>query len=197
MPLFQTAVGPILFIHVPKTGGSSIEAHLSAHCTTSLMNSRDDPSVPCKSQHYHREILERLLRGVPIRHSFMIVRHPVDRVRSEFVYQTRYFWKFYRGLSFSAWLRYNIRRAQSSPCHRDNHFRPQRDFEAFQPEIFRFEEGLEGCFRWLESTAGVPHPRTAIHHKRSRSGQPRMSRSDLDLVGAFYHKDFERYGYRR
>jgi hypothetical protein len=114
---------------------------------------------------------------------------------SEFKFQSRKRTRFYRGVSFSWWLRRNLRRAARDAYHRDNHFRPQVEFEAFKPEIFRFEQGLEPCFAWLQKTIGLPPPAKDIHVWKSRDRKVEVGRDDLERIRAFYRADFERYGY--
>ena len=196
MPVYDTPFGNILFIHVPKTGGSTIEEHLASHSSPFTKREIIDRSVPCSPQHYHGAVLERTLREVPLRYAFMIVRHPVDRVVSEFKFQTRKPWKFYRRVSFSYWLQYHLKRATQRPYHRDNHFRPQHEFSIPGTEVFRFEDGLTPCFTRLQSVAGIAPPKEEIHLKRSRPVRIKPGKLDIELIANFYKADFDRYGYR-
>ena len=126
----------------------------------------------------------------------MIVRHPVDRIVSEFKFQSRKPSRFYRRFFFSRWLRHNLRLAAKDPYRRDNHFRPQSEFEAFGPEIFRLEEGLAPCFHELATITGLEPPARDIHLLRSRRVEIEIGRDELELIRDFYCTDFERYGYQ-
>jgi hypothetical protein len=197
MPLFGTSAGNVLFIHVPKTGGSSIEQHLSSAVGVARSEALVDRSVQSSPQHFHGEVLTRVLQDVPLCYSFMVVRHPVERIRSEYKFQTRRHVKSYRLLSFSLWLRYHLGRARHNRSHRDNHFRPAREFEAWSPEVFRLEEGLSACFERLQAMAGIVPPTEEIHVKKSRPMKVDIGKADTELIYEFYREDFERYGYRR
>lgn len=195
MPLVRTPSGNLLFIHIPKTGGTSVERHLAGSFDVELIGRDAARKGPCKLQHYHGALLEEALKDVPVAMSFMIVRHPVDRIVSEFKFQTRKPTRFWRGLSFSRWLRRNLARTARDPFNRDNHFRPQVEFEAFGPAIFRFEEGLQPCFQWLQEKIGLPPPAADIHVWKSRDRKVDVSGDDLEAIRAFYKADFDRYGY--
>jgi hypothetical protein len=124
----------------------------------------------------------------------MTVRNPLDRLRSVYAYQKaqRVSSKF---ISFPLWLRLSMLRRKSKPYFRDNHFRPQVEFEAFNAEVFRLEDGLGKIFDRLQEKFGVDRP-ASIEVLNSRPGpRPILSASDNRIIHDVYREDFERFGY--
>lgn len=198
MAMYYTPAGSLLFIHVPKTGGTTIEWHLEQAFEVRFKATRraQPPSTPRGLKHYHGSILTELFQSDPPAHTFMIVRDPVDRLVSEFKWQSRKPHRFYRGLSFQLWLRWNLARAANNPYQRDNHFRPQVEFEAFQPKIFRLEDGMSECFRWLRDLTGLSPPSSPVRRNQSRPLSITVTPDDRALIATFYQADFDRYGYQ-
>jgi hypothetical protein len=193
MPLYKTPSGTLLFIHVPKTGGSSIEKHLRSAFSESWHGEHPMPSIPVHAQHYHGELLASLPKP---HYAFMMVRHPVDRIVSEWKWQSRRLMRFYRRLSFSRWLHYNLTAAARDLHYRDNHFRPQVEFKAFDAEVFRLEDGLLPVLRQLKERTGLPLPVQDIYEKKSREDAMFLSSEDYVRITDFYRDDFHQFGYQ-
>jgi hypothetical protein len=88
MPIFTKNNERILFVHVPKTGGSYIEdAFALSGYTISLLDRVSKCYFQISPQHYHAKILDRLIDLSSITASFMLFRHPVTRMISEYSYQ--------------------------------------------------------------------------------------------------------------
>ena len=92
MPIFKKGKQDLLFIHVPKTGGTSIEKlfHLSgwrtAYLDLNLKGKSFNHLRICSPQHMHAEMLQQQLLIHKFSGIFMTVRHPYDRFRSEYAY---------------------------------------------------------------------------------------------------------------
>ena len=89
MPVAQINNKLILFIHIPKTGGSSIEKHLKKHSPLSLYGQMGPPTIPCSSRHFHGALLQDLFADTVFDWSFMVVRHPLRRLLSQYRYRAR------------------------------------------------------------------------------------------------------------
>ena len=85
----------------------------------------------------------------------MMVRHPLKRLLSQYRYQTRKPNPVRNRLPFSVWLRYVLLRRRLNPYYRDNHFRPQHEFEVPGVDVFRLEDGLAAPLACLNKLTGV------------------------------------------
>jgi len=91
MPVFFRGSYRILFIHVPKAGGTSIEAFFEANgFKTAYLDRGGSPESlnavrRCSPQHMHAALLEALFDPDMFDYVFMTVRHPVRRLLSKVV----------------------------------------------------------------------------------------------------------------
>jgi len=95
VPVFVKDDVSVLFVHVPKTGGSAVEdAFADAGWDTHLLDrtSARHPSRRfrrCSPQHLHAEMLEQLVRLERIDLVLVVVREPLARFRSEYLWRHR------------------------------------------------------------------------------------------------------------
>jgi len=112
MPIFETPRGRVLFIHVPKTGGSTIEFELAQHHQISMISNSVWPGYQSIPQHLHSGPLTELFRSDEFVYAFLVVRNPVDRIYSEYNWNQRN-----RSIKvpFWIWLRVKFRQVRNSP----------------------------------------------------------------------------------
>lgn len=211
MPVLHVGTKRILYIHVPKTGGSYVERLLTSYGTvTGVRFTPTFGGLPCSPQHFHGELLEHVysadLREVadPFDYVFMTTRNPLDRMVSEFAYRqaqrrialvrARY------GVPerFDRWLRSTLRVYRRDPFLLDNHVRPQHEFEAFDPQIFRLEDGLERITKALDEVTGLrgrPPPEPVNRSTRLQGQNIGLRRATRDRLVAHAREDYDRYGY--
>jgi len=193
MPLFRFGGKILLFVHIPKTGGTSVEAMLKA-CggVEALRYSAMIPELPCTPQHFHAAILTKLIPPALYDFGFTIIRNPFDRLASE--YKMRVL-KQGKPIGFDAWVERMFARYARDPFVGDNHIRPQSEFLFEGLELFRFEDNaIQGIRDRLEalglmSAADVPWER------RSAARSMSMSSETARRIAMFYAADFERLGY--
>jgi len=184
LPVLTVRNKQILYIHVPKTGGTSVEQLLQSYGGNTWFFSARRGTLPCSPQHFHGELLRSAfgLTGNkdglehPFDFVFMTVRHPISRLLSEYRYR-RTIMKHYdqstqnpdrrqrwavartgiaaRTLNFDAWCRYALLQYQRNQFFWDNHLRPQADFSVWNPEYFLLEDGLENLRRRLDEVIEV------------------------------------------
>jgi len=203
MPVFRIGTRNVLFIHVPKTGGSSVEKFLASHAEMALHDRGGRILRPTARalfapglvmQHFHGEILRTMFPKSYFDYAFTIVRNPETRLVSEYGHAVS------RGradalLPFSLWARAALRLARAAPCLGNNHFRAQSDFPCFNAEVFRFEEGLEAILRQVCLRLGLSPPREIPHERRSPVAVTRVSGPVRALIAHAYASDYANFGY--
>jgi hypothetical protein len=194
MPIFRFESRIVLFVHIPKTGGTSVEKMLKdAGGIEALRYSEPVAGLPCTPQHFHADIITRLLPEKFCDLAFTIVRNPYDRLVSEFkmrVLEAR------RDLAFDAWVERAFGRYSRNPFANDNHIRPQSEFLLDRVEVFRFED--QPLLRIAERLATLDIPPVSDHpwERRSAATMLTLSPATAARIREFYAVDFERLGYR-
>ncbi len=144
MPLFTKLDRSVLYIHVPKTGGTSVEQffitngfaaeYLDAGGGKSLNQYRR-----CPPQHMHAEQLQAILRPSRCNYVFATVRDPLARIVSEYRMRARGHAEF---PALPAWLDQSLKRYSEDAYIFENHLRPQVQFMVPGCGVFRQEEGF-------------------------------------------------------
>jgi hypothetical protein len=192
MPIFETPKGKVLFIHIPKTGGSTISRELARHHQISMNTNSSWPGYDCTPQHLHAGPLTELFQLEALTYVFTVVRNPVDRIRSEYNWNQR---NRSIKMPFWLWLRVKLVQARISPYLDDNHLRPQEEFLCLDTEVFRLEDGLGKVFRRLSEVTGANYAENPEARKVTDVAPPVFSTADRNLIGKFYGNDFRRFGY--
>jgi hypothetical protein len=202
MPLFVKHNVAVLYIHVPKTGGSSIEHFFEQngfHCEF-----RDagpgfcfNEYRHCSPQHMHAEQLRTAIRLSRVTYIFMTVRHPMSRLLSEFKTRVRDDGKPYK---LASWVDRIFRNYIEDPFTIDNHIRPQSEFWIPGCDVFRQERGFgPALLARLEERAGPIFPHRTIGHGNTG---PDMGIAEAEIaqirpaVRQFYRQDFLTFGYK-
>ena len=196
MPIFERNDLKILFIHIPKTGGTSIEEYLSKHFKMSFHSIGVPFPMKITPQHLQINDLKVILNGKSWDYAFSVVRNPYDRIISEYFYITE--WtknKWGRRPEFNMWIIENLNKLKNNPFHLDNHLRPQYEFIDGEIEIFKFEDGIEKIIKYLSDKFNLPLPSKRIHKNKSKKERVEFSLEALEKVNEIYKKDFELFGY--
>jgi len=202
MPIFTKARQNILYIHVPKTGGSAIEALFRDNGY--MLNHFDDGTERrslnrlrrCSPQHQHAALLAEQFRLNAFDWILMTVRNPYDRIRSEYNMRRRI------GETvppFTAWLEDTFRRLRGQPFLHDNHFRPQSEFYIPGATIFRQEDGFgAGFIAGLHARIGFPDDATVPAENVSlpdHTAETLLTETTAAWVREAYWQDFQQFGY--
>ena len=203
MPIYRINGLNVLFIHVPKTGGTSVEKFLLGHAEPALHNRGVKLLKPISDgllspslamQHFHAELLEGMFPKGFFDYAFMVVRHPMQRLVSEYGH-SRGLGRIDSRLPFNAWAHMMLTVQKIEPSFSNNHFRPQADFQCFGAEVLHFEDGMPAVLRHVALKLGLPEPETAPHEKRSGSEVKHISPSLVARAARVYARDYESFGY--
>ncbi len=197
MPLFEINGRRILFIHVPKNAGTSITCLLGRYSAPRLDGKLRIYGKTFRPRHLHGELLERMLHPGTVDYAFMVVRDPVARMVSEYLYQRRpgtSGLRWQRLTGFDTWLDYSLWRSALDPSYWENHFRPQSAFACFGCEVFRLEDGMSVISERLSAVTGQligGIPTLNSSPKAELTVSPRARSRILNR----YRADFDQFGY--
>lgn len=204
MPLFSDEKNSFLFIHVPKTGGASVEHFFRGFFSISLFSTnlhKNNTPFRCSPQHFHAEILTEILSEKFFNNSFAVVRHPTARLVSEYKYRMNERVSNGRSiLSFSDFFEKCVDDFLRNPYVLDNHIRPQSDFILNNTRVYKFEEGLQSAVEnelallcKKVPVINLPHVNNAKN--KSFINNFDITEADKDKIYEFYKDDFSNFGY--
>lgn len=197
----------ILFIHIPKTGGSTIERVFksSGYQVMYLDGKMGKNSVNhlrrCTPQHMHAAMLEQNFRLKNFDLVFMLVRDPLSRFKSEYIWRNRKKFTGVKPSSVQRWGEKSLDSYTRDSFIYDNHLRPQSEFYTEGADVYRFEEGLDnvlsrlGSSRQLSLNTDIPRLKEAKAHTGYSSSDVSVTPKLEKRIKDFYHKDYEMFGY--
>lgn len=200
MPILSANGKRILFIQIPKTGGTSLTHWMQQFGELRFHRSFGSPKSKVSPRHLHGEYLEHIYEESMFDGIFMVIRDPMARVVSEYRYQTRKRpFPPRTMLPFGLWLTHSLRIASRNPWYRDNHFRPQVEFEALGTKTFKLEDGLNTVTDQIQKVLDIPSknivPIQRLNPMPSKRRKVEPSLRDQNLVRKFYRSDFDRFEY--
>ncbi|MEJ8566903.1 sulfotransferase family 2 domain-containing protein [Elongatibacter sediminis] len=198
MPLFEKNGVKVLFLHIPKTGGTSIEKALGSQSTMTFYSRIQPTELRVCPQHMVVRDLFMLLGSKGWDHAFSVVRNPYDRIESEYCFRSdigdnRYGQK----IDFSTWVLTSLHKSKRKPWFWDNHFRPQTDFIDSNVTLFRYEDGIETAVREAQAWLGLKQVRSLEIMNASERKRQTWSADALNSFNDFYANDFKELGYRK
>jgi hypothetical protein len=191
---------------VPKAGGSSVERYLIERGgALALRDPRWGKSPPrarwsaTSPQHMDASQFRRLFPAGFFDSLFMVVRHPEDRILSEYRHRAVNRRRDARA-PFSEWLAFALAAARRDPLAMDGHLRPQSDFVCGPTcAAFRLEDGLSDFVAWLDAALGEPASGNAFETVRnvSKPVAATVHHEDRAAIETFYAADYDLFGYAR
>jgi len=193
----------LFFIHIPKTGGSSIERALDM----SLMNKKEGTRYcNCSPQHTPISLLQYELPNPHLFEYFTVVRCPYTRIVSEFLWR-----RSIEGIQietktvaqdFNHFLKYvfkTISKSERVACF-DRHIEPQNEFiiNNIQIPVSVFKlENLTSLEMWLsiklKQNIKIPHVHKTNYNQDVL--QLLLNKTNRKLIRDFYIQDFEMFKY--
>lgn len=194
MPFYQVNGRNLLFIHVPKTGGRSVEAYLKDLSGAQvLFHPKKQDIFPCSPQHMHAEALELLFGNRFFDHSFMVVRNPYRRFVSE------YHWRVTRrdgDQPFEIWAQETLDKLSQNPYLLDNHLRPQVEFRMKKTAVHKLEDGLDKAVHAAMIAVGLDLEAPSLRHTHQVTNSKVTGTQMLaERLQELYAADFEAFGY--
>lgn len=207
MPVYRREGRAVLFIHVPKTGGTSVErlfkaggwepSYLDTKAGAGSMNSLRR----CSPQHMHGALLQSLLRLHRFDLIFTVVRDPLARFRSEYAWRSRKLDDASaRAEAVDKWLQKALASYRENPYHLGNHLRPQHEFLVPGATVLRLEDGLAQGLKGLSDAHDLGLEGEPARFKNSEAGPVKsrdveVSAKTRSLLRRFYRRDFSTFGY--
>ena len=195
MPLIRHQDKIVLFVHIPKTGGTSVEdAMMRSGAVVALKyGKRFEGFMKTTFQHLNAEIYEGAIPADFYDYAFATVRHPVPRLVSEYFYRRK---RGFRAASFDRWVNDALREQTRNQYAMDNHIRPQVDFLTEGVEVFRIEDGIDKPLTKAAEVLGMTLSETDTHtNRRKRKKKVQWTAATRARMLDFYAADFERFGY--
>ena len=206
-----------IFVHVPKCGGTSIEAYLREHAAA--LGHRPEPGLDVTLR---REGLVQVLNQHPDYRVFAFVRHPFDRLVSTWKHGLRgggpYHDRPVRDLSLAEYVRIAVeRRFEEQSAFDRYHLLPQVAFIpgasrrmlfgvpllpavqcGFVGRFERLDDDFRNACRWLGiAEHGLPRLQAAPRESGGREPHwtERYDAATIRLVQELYGDDMEAFGY--
>jgi len=203
MPVFFQGRRRILFIHVPKAGGTSIETFFEANGFKTFYLDRGESFESlnevrrCSPQHMHAALLQALFDTAAFDYVFMMVRHPERRLLSKFVMENG---ETESVEKLEDWILRVFSGVSANPGFLDNHLRPQSDFLVPEAKVFKLEDGLDEPFvTRLEAESGFKFSNRVVRremHSGFRTPNLEMVRPGIrELIRNYYACDFREFAY--
>lgn len=212
MPICRAGDALVFFAHVPKCAGTTVERYLIQRfgplgMLDTMFGSRSVANAWSVSppQHIPDVIRSDLLPDTLFDALFATVRHPADRIRSVYMFQSVVENAQPLKLRFDLWVDGIARALATDPYALHGHLRPMSDFVPTAAQVFKIEDGLAPIIPWLDgvsNTHSEPREFGAFNVTESRmknAGLP-MNRPDLSLpvlkkIREIYAQDYDRFGY--
>ncbi|MFV0292437.1 MAG: sulfotransferase family 2 domain-containing protein [Paracoccus sp. (in: a-proteobacteria)] len=180
----------ILFVHIPKCGGSSIEKYLQEKGALGFkLQGRKDwcKTVP---QHIHADLYKPMFPKPFTDDIFTVFRDPVQRILSEYRYRMD---RREKNMPLSDWVSKSFANYKDNKYTLDNHLRPQVEFLCKGVKIFRFEDGIVNVLNYIDAYTETQPIEKDIWEKRSSGNKPSIPNHTLNEIKEFYKADISAY----
>ena len=197
MPIYKKNGKAVLFVHIPKSAGTTVDhVFLSNGWQVTFQDGggRADTilrHLKCSFQHFHATLLTQMINPNSFDAVFTILRDPISRLQSE------YRWRMEHGsgpqMEFNAWVTRMFRAYYRNRFVLDNHIRPQRQFILPGAQITALENGLEHTISGLSAQLGEQlhfDPNSRRNTSKRGVGEIPTSAMTAWLIRRVYARDF-------
>jgi hypothetical protein len=201
LPFVSHAGRNVLFVHIPRTGGTTVEHWLRSLGDLRLFAGSIPAFTKVTPQHLRANDIDELMGEDFFDYAFAIVRNPFDRLASE--YRARRslalegFWR--TAPRFPGWLESSLEALRNNPFHLDNHLRPQWDFVSRRVKVFHYEMGLPAILAQVAAEIGAPPPADLPRKLATQAmpGDVSFDVAETERVLGVYGRDFDIFGYSK
>lgn len=195
---------------IPKTGGTALINYVKELGFDVYFHNENNPIiglVKCPTQHFQYDLLEQCFNLQKFSYSFSIVRNPLDRLKSDYVWLFRNRQDKSRLPSFDEFTDRAFREYERNPFVFDNHIRPQYQFVGEHiRRVFKYEDGLNSicgeifrdCGLKMKAEIAIKSVNSSEEYLgKNRSSQSiEVEKSTRDKIYRFYERDFEQFDYK-
>lgn len=205
MPIFMKDNKHFMFVHVPKTGGTSLEVvfarsgFATAYIDLGIKGTLNHLRL-CPPQHMHAEALQNHFDLDKFDGTFMVVRNPYDRFRSEYCMAHPINCDL-SAPAVEAWAAQVFTDLAADGYTRANHLRPQHEFYLPDVAVYKFEQGFTGIIRDIADRYSIQLIKDNVR-EMARNKNAGIVSSDVDLnpattemIDNLYAKDFQQFEY--
>jgi hypothetical protein len=199
MPIFEKNGRRVVFIHVPKAAGSSVEQLFKNEGweMSFYKNSLDGNNV--SPQHMTYQALSKHVPDIDELISFAIVREPFQRLVSEWRYQTELIES--SKLEFNDFVRHLDCSLAENKYYWDNHWRPQTDFiDESIDQVIKIDSMNESLLPFLRENEIMVDPVIPHTNKRKKKNTihnqvSTVSDESKERILRVYGRDYAELGY--
>ena len=206
VPVFTKHDRSVLFVHIPKAAGSSLERMFTrSGWDMALRETRKThPELMavrrCSPQHYHAAVLQELFDVERFHAVFTVTREPVSRFRSEYLMRNHQDPRT-DAAAVDAWAERVLAKRSRDPYTLDNHLRPQHEFVLPGSTVYRLEDGMESAVSDLNErfdlglTPVIPQALSSVRRAGVSSSAIELSEDLQATLRSVYAEDFATLGY--
>lgn len=192
MPVYSAMGQRVLFVHIPKTGGTSIEKCLRDAGFEESYFGHDFTRYGCRPQHLTAHDLFLEFPRLSFDFVFTVVRDPADRIGSERAWRALLATRQNKPVpDMESFVRSWLDRYCEQASAGDNHFRPQVDFLLPGAHVYRFEQGMDSIMKDILARLDVPESGQSVPHRLAPKVQ--VDRDLLSLSRATYRRFLRTY----
>jgi len=188
MPVYTKGDQKILYVHVPKTAGTSIQGVFKDNeYVESFFSPNELYHGLCTPQHIHAKLIRKEFDLSEFTYIFSVYRDPVERLISE------YTWRCSKGgqryPSFKYWVELIFDMYEQNNYVNDNHIRPQCEFYFESCKVFDFNNITELGSK-LSNDIGL-NSSQELSKTNSSKYEYTLTEKCESLIKEFYKKDYE------
>lgn len=188
---------PFFLIHISKTGGTFIENYLKkSHVNVGrfdnmLKRMSNNMTIECSKYH----IPPKYFPSIDFKklHTFTVIRHPLERIISEYNYRKTFFGKNVH-LGINDFVKQNVYKNNTMfDCHLIPQHEYIKDLHGNSCEMFLRFEHLTHDLKWYCRQHNIPIHNKKVKKLKSKpiANQNQMTEETKQFVLNFYQKDLE------